>query len=434
MTVLAVLGGQWGDEGKGKIIDHLAEKFEIVARCRGGHNAGHTVKIGDKEYPFHLIPSGILRTGKTCVIGNGVVIEPSTLLEEIRKLEGEGIDAAGRLLISGNAHVIFPYHSKIDVAREERRGKNKIGTTSRGIGPAYEDKVSRIGLRVCELLDDSHLEERVDEILAAKNEYLTRIFGMNGFERESILESLRRFREKVGGCVTNTSAWLNEKIKGGGKVLLEGAQGTLLDIDHGTYPFVTSSNSSVGGVIGGSGIGPTRIDHVLLVLKAYCTRVGEGPFPTEQAGPVGDKLRERGKEYGTTTGRPRRCGWFDAVAAAYSVNLNGASSVALTLLDVLDEFEEVKIGVSYNYKGKRLAHFPAEPWVLRDCEVEYETMEGWRTDLSGISRMEELPEKAIAYVRRVEELVGAPVSVVSVGPERTQLIVDGKGDLLKLIA
>ena len=433
MPVAAAIGGQWGDEGKGKIIDHLADGFDIIVRCQGGHNAGHTVKIERKEYPFHLVPSGILRPGKICIIGNGVVLDPPTLLEEIERLEEKGIDVPSRLFISDRAHIVFPHHSRIDSAREERRGKKKIGTTSRGIGPAYEDKASRSGLRTCEILDQAHLEERLKEITEEKNNYLRRIFGIEGYQREEVASMLIKFRDKVGRCITNTSALLNEKIEEGASVLLEGAQGTLLDIDHGTYPYVTSSNSSIGGAVSGAGISPFLLDDILIVLKAYCTRVGGGPFPTEQDNPTGDKIRERGREYGTTTGRPRRCGWFDAVAARYAVGINGPTGVALTLLDVLDDFDELKICTGYKYEGKEIERFPAEPWILEKCEARYESFEGWKTDLSGITKMEDLPERAVKFIRRIEEFIGCKLSVISVGPERSQIMFDHKSELATLL-
>ncbi|ABZ83589.1 adenylosuccinate synthetase [Heliomicrobium modesticaldum Ice1] len=421
MSSVVVVGAQWGDEGKGKITDFLAQKADLVARYQGGNNAGHTVVVKGKEFKLHLIPSGILYPDKTCIIGNGVVIDPGVLIEELKYLESEGI-SADNLRISGRAHVIMPYHRRLDEVEEERRGANKIGTTKRGIGPCYVDKIARVGIRMADLLDPEEFRARLEQNVAAKNELLEKIYGVDGFDAQAIFDEYRAYAERLQAYITDTSVLLDDARKEGKNILFEGAQGTLLDIDHGTYPFVTSSHPIGGGATVGAGIGPTTINKILGVVKAYTTRVGEGPFPTELNDEMGDLIRKAGHEFGTTTGRPRRCGWFDAVIMRYSVRVSGLTCMAVTKLDVLDQLPVIKICVGYRYQDEVITHFPESLKKLAQCEPVYEEMPGWMSDTTGCRTMEELPEKARRYVKRLEELCGCPALLLAVGPDREQTI------------
>ena len=420
-TNIAVLGAQWGDEGKGKIVDMLTPHFSAVARYQGGHNAGHTVYVKGKKFVLHLIPSGILHPGVTCVIGNGVVIDPQALFVEIDELARNGIGVEGRLLVSEKAHIILPYHRELDVLSEARRGERKIGTTSRGIGPAYEDKIGRRGIRVCDLLGDRDaLAEEVRENVSARN----RIIKESTLDWKPVFDQVVAAGERMRPWVTDVSLALHRLMAEGKNVMFEGAQATLLDIDHGTYPFVTSSNASVGGVCTGLGVAPRAIGGVLGVAKAYTTRVGEGPLPTELSGELADRLRESGQEYGASTGRPRRCGWFDAVVVRYSARINGIDALALTKLDVLDGLSEVLICSGYKTSGGTLSEFPADLRCLSGAEPIYERMPGWSTPTRGVTRFEDLPEAARRYVRRLEEVTGVDCAIISTGSDRTETILE----------
>ena len=423
---MVIVGGQWGDEGKGKIVNLLSDAADLVGRYQGGHNAGHTVTIGGNRYALHLVPSGILAAGKTCVIGNGIVIDPEALVTEIRGLKDSGIDVRG-LRISDRAHFILPHHVLLDQLREQRRGSEKIGTTGRGIGPCYESKYNREGVRTIFLKNPDLLRSELVRLSESKNRHLKAVFGHDGIAPEEVVRRFQEMAPEIEPLVTDTAALVQETIRSGKRVLCEGAQGTLLDVDHGTYPFVTSSNSTAGGACTGLGIPPTDIRTVIGVYKAYCTRVGEGPFVTEQKNETGDLIRERGHEYGTTTGRPRRCGWFDAVAARYSVRLNGMEGIALTLLDVLDAFDEVKVCVAYDVNGERLTDFPAAPWLLETAVPVYETRPGWRREIYGTTDWEALPSNAKSYVHRLEALTGVPVAILYTGPDRAHTIVRDAG-------
>lgn len=423
MAVEIVVGAQWGDEGKGKIIDLLSEKADIVARYQGGANAGHTVVIEDQKYILHLIPSGILNENTICVIGNGVVIDPIALTEEIEFLRSKDIDVEGRLFLSHRAHLIMPYHKLLDQAKEEKDAGDKIGTTGRGIGPAYVDKVNRMGIRIVDLHDRPTFESKLRRNIAEKNEILQKIYGTEGLDVEQIISEYLEFDQKVDPYIKDVSVYLNEALKAGKKILLEGAQGTLLDIDFGTYPFVTSSNPTSGGACSGVGIGPTCIDAVLGVIKAYTTRVGMGPFPTEFSDDKGANLRELGDEFGATTGRPRRCGWFDAVIANFAVQVNGIDSFALTKLDVLDTLEEILICVAYKFEGKTITTFPGEIRILENCEPVYETFPGWQEPTSHIRNYDDLPGNAKEYISAIEQLTDTRVAIISVGPGREQTII-----------
>ncbi len=420
---VVVIGIQWGDEGKGKIVDILSEHADIVVRFQGGNNAGHTVVVGTEKFILHLIPSGILHPGKTCIIGNGVVIDPEVLLDEIGTLASRGHFRAEDLVISKDAHLIMPYHKRIDIGRERLRGGRKLGTTGRGIGPAYEDKVARCGIRCGDLLSEEDFRLKLRLNLHEKNHYLRTILHEEGFEIHEIYHKYMAYAEKIGRYIKDTSILLNEAIEHNRSILFEGAQGTLLDIDHGTYPYVTSSNTVAGEAAIGSGIGPTRIDTVIGISKAYTTRVGEGPFPTELKGEEAERMREHGGEYGATTGRPRRCGWFDAVAARYSVRINGLQGLVLTKLDVLDDLDEIKICTAYRYKGEIIRDFPTETTVLSSCEPVYETMEGWKEKTSEIKSLDGLPKNARAYIKRLEELLGVEIIIISVGAKRKEAII-----------
>ncbi|MEO8216215.1 MAG: adenylosuccinate synthase [Acidobacteriota bacterium] len=426
MTVrqnLAVIGAQWGDEGKGKIVDLLCEAYDVVARYQGGHNAGHTVKFADQHYSLHLIPSGILHPGKLCILGNGMVIEPRALLSEMDTLRSLGVVIEDNLKISESAHCILPFHQALDVAREEAAGSAKIGTTGRGIGPAYETKVSRYGVLVGDLLDQTVLHDKIVFACAEKNAVLSSVYGKPGFDPEHLFDDYARYGEILRDRITNTTVLLNEMIAAGKRVMFEGAQGTLLDIDHGTYPFVTSSSTVVGGVCTGLGVPPKSVHEVTAVVKAYTTRVGGGPFPTELLDETGEHLRERGNEYGTTTGRPRRTGWLDLAVLRTAVMLNGIDSIALTKLDVLDDLEEIQVCTGYQIRGKVWETFPAFAVAHEDYQPRYTTLKGWGKSIVGAPSFDDLPEQARGYVRLIEEETGVPVSIISTGPRREETIV-----------
>ncbi len=421
MPVQIIVGAQWGDEGKGKIVDLLSEDVDIVARYQGGANAGHTVVIGDQEYILHLIPSGIFHPHVTCVIGNGVVIDPIALLEEIRQLEKLNINITGRLLISHNAHLIMPYHKLLDSIREQ--GNEKIGTTGRGIGPAYIDKFMRVGIKIVDLLDRNVFVAKLRRNIEEKNQILKKIYGETELNVEAIVEEYEAFDKQIDGYVADTASFLNRALREGKKIVAEGAQGALLDVDHGTYPFVTSSNPTSGGACTGLGIPPTSINSIIGVVKAYTTRVGNGPFPTELSDGVGETLREKGHEYGATTGRPRRCGWFDAFALRYSAMVNGITKIAITKLDVLDSFDEIKICLGYERNGKQVKSFPSDAGSLDAIHPIYETFPGWKTPLSGITNYSTLPAHARRYIEAIGSFTGTNVWIVSLGPRRDQTIV-----------
>ena len=420
MSVTVLVGSQWGDEGKGKIVDILSGRFDYVARYQGGANAGHTIIIDDKQFILHLIPSGILREGVKCVIGNGVVIDPIALLEEIDFLRKHDINIDGRLFISQNAHLIMPYHKLLDSISES--GKNKIGTTGRGIGPCYIDKYARKGIRIVDLLDREGLAEKITCNLEEKNNLLKKIYDHAELDVEKMIEEYRAFDKEIDPYITEVPTLLNNAIDEGKSVLLEGAQGAFLDVDHGTYPFVTSSNPTSGGACTGTGIPPTKIDSVIGIVKAYTTRVGLGPFPTELDGEEADLLRERGSEYGATTGRPRRVGWFDAFMLKYSVMINGIDSVAITKLDVLNCFDELKVCTGYELNGKKLKSFPTDLNRLEKIKPVYKTLPGWNQDLSEIRNFDELPEAAKNYLNFLSEECNFKIKLVSVGPKRSQTI------------
>jgi adenylosuccinate synthase len=419
-TNIAVLGAQWGDEGKGKIVDMLTPHFSAVARYQGGHNAGHTVYVNGKKFVLHLIPSGILHAGVTCLIGNGVVIDPQALFAELEELARGGITVDGRLKISEKAHIILPYHRELDVLSEARRGERKIGTTSRGIGPAYEDKIGRRGIRVCDLLGDrTALADEVRENVSARN----RMIKDSTLDWKPVFDQVVAFGERMRPWVDDVSLTLHSMMAAGKTVMFEGAQATLLDIDHGTYPFVTSSNASVGGVCTGLGVPPRAIGGVLGVAKAYTTRVGEGPLPTELSGALADRLRESGQEYGASTGRPRRCGWYDAVVVRYSARLNGLDAIALTKLDVLDDLPEVLICTGYTTAAGTITEFPADLRVLNGAAPVYERMPGWSSPTKGVTDFDQLPTEAQRYVKRLEEVSGVDCAIISTGSDRRETII-----------
>jgi adenylosuccinate synthase len=421
MPVQVIVGAQWGDEGKGKIVDHLSERVEIVARYQGGANAGHTVVIDGREYVLHLIPSGIFHPRVTCVIGNGVVIDPIALMAEIAQLRDLNVDLTGRLLISHNAHLIMPYHKLLDSIREQ--AAERIGTTGRGIGPAYIDKFLRVGIRIVDLLDRDVFVTKLKRNLKEKNQILKRIYGETELDVDKIVREYEEFDEQIDPYVTDTALYLNGALREGKNILAEGAQGALLDVDHGTYPFVTSSNPTSGGACTGLGIPPTAVASILGVVKGYSTRVGNGPFPTELAGETGDRLREIGAEYGATTGRPRRCGWFDAVSVGYTAMINGFRHIAVTKLDVLDSFERIDVCTGYRLNGKPLKNFPSDVKTLEAVVPHYETLEGWKSPIGGARTYAELPPRARAYVEALGSLTGTEVSMISVGPGRDQTII-----------
>ncbi|HUF18541.1 MAG TPA: adenylosuccinate synthase [Thermoanaerobaculia bacterium] len=419
---LAVIGAQWGDEGKGKIVDLLCEPFDVVARYQGGHNAGHTVKFEDRHFSLHLIPSGILHPDKLCILGNGMVIDPQALLDEIEKLRALGVVIEGNLKISEAAHVILPYHGALDRARELAAGDAKIGTTGRGIGPAYETKIGRFGIRIGDLLERDVLREKIEFVCAEKNPILRSIYGQDGFDPGQLLEDHLRFGELIGERVTNTTVLINDAISSGRRVMFEGAQGTLLDIDHGTYPFVTSSSCVVGGISTGLGVAPKHISEVLAVVKAYTTRVGSGPMPTELHDATGDRLRARGNEFGTTTGRPRRTGWLDLPVLRTSVMLNGIDSIALTKMDVFDDFDELMVCTSYDVRGSEWKTFPEFAVPHEEYRPRYRKFKGWNRSMVGTESFEELPVEARDYIAFIEQELATPVSIVSTGPRREETI------------
>jgi adenylosuccinate synthase len=422
---LVVLGAQWGDEGKGKIVDLLTPRFSIVARYQGGHNAGHTVYVDGRKFVLHLIPSGILHPNVTCIIGNGVVVDPVALFAEVDELAGFGVDVNGRLLVSDRAHVILPYHRELDVLSEARRGERRIGTTSRGIGPAYEDKIGRRGIRICDLLNPSALEGSVRENVKARNQ----VIRDTTLDWRQVYDLCLEHGRRLAPWVVDASVFLTEAIRRGQAVMYEGAQGTLLDIDHGTFPFVTSSNASVGGVCTGLGVPPRDVGVVLGVVKAYTTRVGEGPLPTELFGELGNRLRESGQEYGASTGRPRRCGWFDAVAVRFAARVDGLDHLALTKLDVLDGLPSVSICVGYRCGDQTVTEFPADLTRLVGCEPVYEELPGWSTPTRGATAFDDLPHEARAYISRLEAVTGVPATIVSTGSDRHETII--RADLVR---
>ena len=424
MANVVVIGAQWGDEGKGKVVDIYTEFADDVVRYQGGNNAGHTLVVGDEKVILHLIPSGILHEGKRCVIGNGVVLDPEVFIMEITRLKANGyLKDDSALLLSEALHIIMPYHKRIDIAREKRSGSKKIGTTGRGIGPAYEDKIGRRGIRLMDLLDEKAFTRKVQEVLEEKNLILTQLLGDEPFTFEEIYNEYMGYAETLRKYAADTSLLLHRDIKAGKSILFEGAQGTLLDVDHGTYPYVTSSSTCSGGACTGSGVSPREIHEVIGISKAYATRVGSGPFPTELDDEAGEALRQAGREFGSTTGRPRRCGWFDALVARYAVRVNGLSGIALTKLDVLSGLETIKVCTGYSYQGGVLDEIPASLEVMEQCTPIYQELPGWSEDITGAKSLADLPQTARDYVTRIEELSGAPIVLVSVGPRRDETIV-----------
>jgi adenylosuccinate synthase len=423
MANVAIIGAQWGDEGKGKVVDLFTREADIIVRFQGGNNAGHTLVVDGHKTILHLVPSGALHPDKLCVIGNGVVVDPEILIEEIHSLQSQGhLASDGQLRISELAHVIMPYHKAIDLARERLRGKGKIGTTGRGIGPAYEDKVARVGIRFVDLLEEDTFREKLQRNIEEKNFYLKAILNEKTLDADAIHEHYVGYREELKRFVTNTGVLLDQQMRAGKRVLFEGAQGTLLDIDHGTYPYVTSSSTVTGGACSGAGVGPQNIQQVIGISKAYTTRVGSGPFPTELIGPQGETLRREGAEFGATTGRSRRCGWFDAVGVRHSVRMNGMTGIALTKLDVLTGFKDIPICTAYRDEGALIDEFPASSKVMQRAQPVYEQMEGWTAPLDHVRQFTDLPEAAQKYVRRIEEVIGSEIILVSVGPGREQTI------------
>lgn len=420
---VVVLGSQWGDEGKGKIVDLLTDRASAVVRFQGGHNAGHTLVIGDKTTVLHLVPSGVLRDNVMCLIGNGVVLSPAALFEEISMLEKQGVPATKRLKISEACPLIMPYHVALDQAREIARGKKAIGTTGRGIGPAYEDKVSRRGLRVGDLLDANSFAEKLKEVMEYHNHALVHYFKVDAVDYQTVLDEIMGMRDKIIGMIADIPDILSNLRKNGANIMFEGAQGTLLDIDQGTYPYVTSSNCTAGGACTGSGVGPRDLDYILGITKAYTTRVGAGPFPTELFDDIGQHLGEKGHEFGATTGRSRRCGWFDAVALRRAAQVNSISGLCITKLDVLDGLKTLKICTSYNYKGDILQIPPIGADAIEQCEPVFEEMPGWDESTVGVRSRDELPQNALSYLNRLEEVVGVPIDIISTGPERDETIV-----------
>lgn len=425
MSTLVVVGSQWGDEGKGKITDLLSEEADIIVRYQGGCNAGHTVVKGDEQYIFHLVPSGILHEGVKCLIGNGVVVDPQSLLQEIENLKKKNIEIDGNLLIDFKAHVVLPYHKTLDEIKEIKRGKDKIGTTKRGIGPAYADKIARTGIRMIDLIDEKSLTTKLENNLNEKDTIFKKLYGLkiSNQEKKDILKKYKKYGQLLKKYVTDVSLYLNQAINENKKILFEGAQGTLLDVDHGTFPYVTSSNPIAGGACIGTGVGPTKIDRVMGITKAYTTRVGRGPFPTEMQGELEEYTRQKGGEFGATTGRPRRCGWFDAVLVNYAVRINGMDSMVITKIDVLSDFDKIKICTSYKYNKEIIKEFPVDLETLQKCIPVYEEMEGWKGNISQITKYEDFPQQLKAYISRIEELVKTKVVIVSVGPKRSQTII-----------
>ena len=421
MPGIVLIGAQWGDEGKGKATDLIGTKVDYVARFNGGNNAGHTVVVGDESYALHLLPSGIISPNTTPVIGNGVVVDPEVLFQEIDGLESRGVDCS-RLLVSESAHIIAPYHRVLDKVTERFLGKHKIGTTGRGIGPAYADKINRVGIRVHDLFNAEHLHDKVEASLHQKNQMLVKLYNRRPIDVDETTDELLKLGERLKPYVANTSLVLNKALDEGKTVLFEGGQATMLDVDHGTYPFVTSSNPTAGGACTGTGVGPTKITRVVGVSKAYVTRVGEGPFPTELFGEEGDWLRAQGHEYGVTTGRKRRCGWYDAVVVNYAARVNGLTDLAITKLDVLGCLDEIKVCVAYECDGKRYTTVPEHQSVFYHAKPVYETLPGWKCDISGVRNFYQLPREAKDYIDFLEQLAGVRVSIITVGPDREQTI------------
>ena len=422
MANIVLIGTQWGDEGKGKVVDLLAPHFDAIARFQGGHNAGHTVVVGERKIVLRLVPSGIVHPQKLCFIGNGVVFDPAAFFEEIAELASYGLEVQGRLFVSDRAHVILPYHRSIEIGSEAAKGAHKIGTTSRGIGPCYENKMARTGIRVSDLLDPAHLSQQILLNLEEKNRILEFVYGAERIDPEPIIRAYQDYGARLRPFITNTSRRLNELIDRGGAVLFEGAQATMLDVDHGTYPFVTSSNASAGGACSGLGVGPTRIDGVLGITKAYATRVGSGPFPTELTDAIGQMMQSRGGEYGAVTGRPRRCGWFDLVVARYARRINGLESLAVTKLDVLDSLEEIKVCVGYRLGGGQVDDVPADIRAFQQCEPVYDTLPGWRRPTTAARAPEDLPARAKDYLKYLGDQVGCEIGLVSTGAERDEVV------------
>jgi len=422
MANVVVVGAQWGDEGKGKVVDIYTEYADEIVRYQGGNNAGHTLVVGDEKVVLHLIPSGVLHAGKRCVIGNGVVLDPEVFIMEVNRLKGAGrLEDDATLLLSESLHIIMPYHKAIDIAREAQSGDKKIGTTGRGIGPCYEDKIGRRGIRLMDLVDPVVFSRKLRENLDEKNAILERL-GEEPLNYNEIYRTYQDHAQTLLPYMADTALVLDKSLKAGKKLLFEGAQGTLLDVDHGTYPFVTSSSTCAGGAATGSGVSPRAINQVIGISKAYVTRVGSGPFPTELLEETGEKLRKIGGEFGATTGRPRRCGWFDAMVIRYAVRINGLTGIALTKLDVLSDFDTIKVCTGYTYEGQALETLPARLETFESCVPVYEELPGWKTDITGVRSFDQLPENAKSYVKRLEELAGCPIVMVSVGPRRDQTI------------
>ena len=422
MPNIVVVGAQWGDEGKGKVIDILAEDFDYIVRYQGGNNAGHTVVIGRDKFILHLIPSGILHRKKQCVIGNGVVIDPKALMDEISILKSKGIDVKNRLFVSENAHLIFPYHKVLDELKEAGKGKSRIGTTKNGIGPCYADKVSRSGIRIIDLMDKDVFRRKLKANVEEKNKILKVLYDFKGFSFEDLYKNYTGYREKIKPLVCDTATLLNDAARKRRNILFEGAQGTMLDVDYGTYPFVTSSSATAGGAATGTGVGPTRINKVIGVVKAYTTRVGEGPFPTEFSENMMKKIRTRGAEFGATTGRPRRCGWFDACLVKHSIAVNGMSEIAVTKLDVLDELKKIKICVGYRYEGKKYDRFGSDIDMLNKSKPIYEEVDGWAEDTGDKTSFRKLPRNARNYLKKVQKILNIKIVLISVGSDREQTI------------
>jgi adenylosuccinate synthase len=421
MANVIIVGAQWGDEGKGKVVDIYTEYADDVVRYQGGNNAGHTLVVGTEKTVLHLIPSGILHEGKRCVIGNGVVLDPQVFLEEIENLKKRGYMKDDRqLVVDGNVHIIMPYHKAIDLAREQASGSRRIGTTGRGIGPTYEDKIGRRGIRLCDLIRPQVFVSKLREVLPEKNFLLEKLLGAQPLSEEAIITEYEGYARQLERYLGNASVILNQSIAAKRNILFEGAQGSLLDVDHGTYPYVTSSSTTAGGACTGSGVGPRFIDAVIGISKAYVTRVGEGPFPTELNDEMGEMLRQAGQEFGATTGRPRRTGWFDAVALREAVRVNGLTGLAITKLDVLNELETIKICTAYSHRGQLLTDFPTDVELLRECLPVYEEVAGWQSDISAATSLDDLPANARKYLEKLEEITGCPIALVSVGPRRDQ--------------
>ena len=421
MPATVLVGTQWGDEGKGKITDEIAADFDVVCRFAGGANAGHTVVANGHKLALHQVPSGVMYEGTASVIGNGCIVDPEVLMEEVRMLEGQGI-STDNLKISGNAHVVLPFHKFLDGAHEQALGSKNLGTTKRGIGPTYMDKMNRTGVRIQDMLDDDTFRQKLADSLAYTNPILEKVYGLPTYTVDQIFEQLHEDIEWIRPHIIESSAFLNEELEAGKSILFEGAQATMLDIDHGTYPFVTSSNCTAGGAVTGSGVGPTQIKRIIGVAKAYLTRVGAGPFPTELLDETGKKLREVGHEYGVTTGRERRCGWYDANVIKYAARVNGLTDLAVTKLDVLDDFDEIKVCVAYDVDGKRYETLPELEPLVEKAKPIYETLPGWKCDITGVRKFEDLPQEAQDYIAYLEKLAGVRVSIVTVGPDREQTI------------